>query len=195
LLLFILPAASFALTNTLPSLGADFHASAVMVGLIGGVGVSSAGVLGSLLVPPLAGRIAPRPLYLSVGGAGSAFTLVLLLVPRTPAIFALAIMGETIFQAAAFSVQNAIILRTIAPGSALAATQFGLLSSVAILPLAYMQVLDGAAYGGFGGLVGAFFCDALLSLAAVVVLAALLWRLRRAPFLAILPAEREPAAA
>ncbi|MGH6986039.1 MAG: MFS transporter [Caulobacteraceae bacterium] len=195
LVLFILPAASFALTNTLGGLGADFHASAALVGKVGGVGTVLAGIFGALLVPPLARRLSPRPLYLAVGASGAAFTLLLLALPRIPAVFALAFLGESIFQAAAGSVQSAITLRTIAPGSPLAATQFGLLVSASILPLAYMQALDGTAYGLFGGLSGALCGDALFSLAAVVVLAALLWRLRRAPFLAIPLAEGEPAAA
>ena len=79
LLLYVAPAASFALTNTLPGFGADFHTSEKLVGLIAGVGVAVAGVCGSLVILPLAARLAPRTLYLLVGGFGAAFSLALIL--------------------------------------------------------------------------------------------------------------------
>jgi PAT family beta-lactamase induction signal transducer AmpG len=179
LLLFGMPAASFALTNILGGLGRDFHASEKMVGLIGGVGVCAAGVLGSLAIPKLAEKIPPRPLYLLVGGLGAAFTLSLIPLARSPATFGLALLGENIFQAAAFSVANIIILRTIGEDNPLAATQFGLLTAVSILPLTYMQVADGQAYG-LGGVAGGYLADAGLSGCACLALAGLLWLARRA---------------
>jgi PAT family beta-lactamase induction signal transducer AmpG len=178
LLLFGMPAASFALTNTLGGLGRDFHISEQMVGLIGGAGVAIAGVVGSLVIPPLAERVAPRPLYLLVGLFGAAFTLAVIILPRSPAIFGLALMGENLFQAAAFSVANVITLRTIGEDSPLAATQFGLLTAATALPLTIMQVIDGQAYG-VGGLAGSLLADALVSGAACLGLAALLWVFRR----------------
>jgi PAT family beta-lactamase induction signal transducer AmpG len=178
LLLFGMPAASFALTNTLGGLGRDFHMSEQMVGLIGGAGVAVAGVVGSLIVPPLAERVAPRPLYLLVGLFGAAFTLTVIVMPRAPAIFGLALLGENLFQAAAFSVANVITLRTIGEDSPLAATQFGLLNAATVLPLTIMQVIDGQAYG-LGGLAGSLAADALVSGAACLVLALLLWAFRR----------------
>jgi MFS transporter, PAT family, beta-lactamase induction signal transducer AmpG len=178
LLLFLLPSASFALTNILGGVGHDFATSEKMVGLIGGMGVAVAGVVGSLLVPGLAKRVAPRPLYLLVGGAGAAFTLILILLHRTPATFGLAMLGENVFQAAAFSVANVITLRTIGHDNPLAATQFGLLTGATVVPLSYMQSIDGGAYG-FGGVTGSYLADALISGGACVLLALVLWLLRR----------------
>lgn len=178
LLIFLMPAASFALTNTLGGLGHDFSISEKMVGLIGGAGVAFAGVFGSLIIPPLSQRIPPRPLYLLVGGFGALFTLVLTLVPHTPASFGAALLGENAFQAASFSVANVITLRTIGDNNPLAATQFGLLTAAASLPLSYMQVIDGQAYG-LGGVNGSYAADALVSGAACLALALLLWLLRR----------------
>ena len=178
LLLFVMPAASFALTNTLGGLGHDFNTSEKMVGLIGGVGVAIAGVVGSLTIPQLNKRIEPRPLYLLVGGFGALFTLILTVLPRTPATFGLAMLGENVFQAASFSVQNVIILRTIGHDNPLAATQFGLLIAASSVPLSYMQVIDGQAYG-LGAVGGSYLADALISGSACVLLALLLWMLRR----------------
>lgn len=178
LLLFLAPAASFALTNILGGLGHDFHISEKMVGLIGGGGVAIAGVLGSLVIPKLAEWVPPRPLYLLVGGAGAAFTFAMMLVPRAPATFGLALLGENVFQAAAFSVANIITLRTIGEDNPLAATQFGLLTAATIAPLTYMQMIDGQAYGA-AGVNGSYLADAGVSGAACLALGLLLWALRR----------------
>ncbi len=178
LLLFLMPCASFALTNLLGGLGRDFATPENLVGLIGGVGVSLAGVVGSLVVPPLAKRVEPRTLYLLVGVCGALFTSLLLALARTPVTYGLSSLGENAFQAAAFSVGNVIVLRTIGHDNPLAATQFGLLSSASALPLAYMQTIDGHFYG-FGGVAGSYLADAAVSGAACVCIGALFWALRR----------------
>jgi PAT family beta-lactamase induction signal transducer AmpG len=179
LLIFLAPCASFALTNTLGGLGRDFHASEALVGLVGGLGISIAGVVGSLAIPVLVRFVPPRPLYLLVGSFGAAFTLLLTASSQTPLTFGIAMLGENVFQAASFSVGNAIVLRTIGHDNPLAATQFGLLTSASALPLAYMQFIDGHAYGSLGGVNGSFLADAGFSGAACVALALILWACRR----------------
>ena len=178
LVLFLAPPASFALTNIMGGLGHDFHISESLVGLIGGLGITIAGVFGSLIVPVLSRRVPPRPLYLLVGGAGALFSLGLALAPHTPTTFALAMLGENVFQAAAFSVGNLIILRTIGQNNPLAATQFGVLNAALGLPLSYMQYIDGQGYG-VSGVAGAYLADALVSGGACVALALMLVVLRR----------------
>ena len=108
-----MPAASFALTNTLGGLGQDFGASERLVSMVGGFGGTIVGIFGSLVVPRLIRNTSPLGIYLCIGAAGAVFTLVLIGLPRTPTTFAVALIGEDRFQAAAFSVQLAIILRTI----------------------------------------------------------------------------------
>jgi PAT family beta-lactamase induction signal transducer AmpG len=179
LLIFLAPAASFALTNILGGLGRDFHASEALVGVVGGVGIAIAGVVGSLAIPILVRFVAPRPLYLMVGALGAAFTLVLTLFAHTPFTFGVAMLGENLFQAASFSVGNAIVLRTIGHDNPLAATQFGLLNSAAGFPLTYMQFIDGHAYDAIGGVNGSFIADAAISGAACALLALILWACRR----------------
>jgi MFS transporter, PAT family, beta-lactamase induction signal transducer AmpG len=168
LFLFALPAASFALTNTLSGLGRDFGASEQTVGFVNGTGVTIAGIVGCLLVPRLTKRVSPRLLYVSVGTAGALFTISLNMLARTPNTFALAVLGENAFQAAAFAIESAIVLVTIGEGSPLAATQFGLLIAAPNFPITYMQAIDGAAYG-FGGLSGAVVADATIGLVACAV--------------------------
>ena len=127
------------------------------------------GVVGSLLLPPLARKLALRPLYLAIGIAGGVFTLSLLLMPHTPTTFAIAMTGENAFQALAFAAGNAITFETIGQENPLAATQFTLLTAAVNLPIIYMGVLDGKGYD-WRGVVGSFVVDAGLSIGVCVLL-------------------------
>ena len=177
MLIFGAPSASFALTNVLGGLGHDYGASEHYVSLVGGTGAVIAGIVGSLLVPPLARRIPPPLLYLCIGLVGAGFSVAMALSPRVPAVFGLAMMGENVFQAAAFASGYAIMLRASAPGNPLASTQYGLLSAVTTLPLVYMQSIDGQAYGA-AGVVGSYLADAGISATACVILLVVLTRHR-----------------
>lgn len=95
-------------------------------------------------------------------------------------MFALAVVGQNIFQSGAFAVEGTIVFRTIGEENPLAATQFGLLQAMTCLPIVYMQAVDGQAYGA-GGLNGMFLADAGPALAACLILLplVLLWRRRQ----------------
>lgn len=176
--MFALPTASFALTNSLGGLGNEFGASEQMVSIIAGVGVTVAGVFGSLAAPRLAGKMNPALFYLCIAAVGAAFTLSLLLMPRTPLVFAIALIGENVFQSAAFTAESTIIFRGIVNGSPLAATQYALLNAATALPITYMQMIDGQAYGA-GGLRASLLVDAALSLLACAILYPLIRRWAR----------------
>jgi len=176
--LFAVPAATFALTNTLGGLGRDFHASEGFVGLVGGLGVTVGGVFGALVAPSLARRLPPLALYIAIGVAGALFTFCLLLPARTPALFAAAMIGENVFQSAAFAVVNALALLSIGRNNPLAATQFAFINAAVAVPITYMQFIDGRAYGR-DGLTGSLVADAGLSIAACLAMALLFatrWR-------------------
>jgi PAT family beta-lactamase induction signal transducer AmpG len=176
--LFAAPAATFSLTNTLGGIGKDFHASEAFVGLIGGVGTTVGGIFGALVAPVLARRFPPLALYIGVGLAGALFTLALLIPKPTPFLFATAMIGENVFQSAAFALVNALVLLSIKKGSPIASTQFALLNAAVVIPITYMQFLDGKGYD-LGGLAGSFSMDAGLSITACVILAGLFgffWR-------------------
>jgi PAT family beta-lactamase induction signal transducer AmpG len=173
LVLFVSPATAFALTNSLSGFAAQFHTSEAMAGLLGGAGVSVAGVIGSLLAPQLGERLPPRMLYIGLGLLGAGFSFLLIGLPRTPALFGVALLGENIFQAAAFAVSNRITLNTLGEDNPLAATQFGLLLAASAVPLTYMQIIDGAAFTAHG-LTGGLFADAALTAASSLLLAIIL---------------------
>jgi PAT family beta-lactamase induction signal transducer AmpG len=179
LLLFLSPATAFALTNSLSGFAGEFHTGEAMAGLIAGAGVCVAGVLGSLLAPRLGSKLRPRALYIALGLFGAAFSFLLIVLPRTPVMFGLAMLGENIFQAAAFAVSNAIALDSLGEDNPLAATQFGLLFASSVAPLTYMQIIDGAAFTAHG-LNGGLFTDALLTVSASLVLTLILRAFRAA---------------
>lgn len=175
IVLFVLPSASFSLTNVLAGVGKDYHASPGMVSFLAGGGYLIAGVVGMFLVPQLAKKLPLRPLYLGIGVAGALFTLSTLMLPRTSFTFAVVFTGELIFQTLALTVGTGIIFEIIGRNNPLAATTFTLLMSVMNVPISYMGFVDGWGYS-LRGLVGSFAVDAGLGMAACILLAIALRR-------------------
>ena len=165
LVLFALPTGCFALTNTLSGLGADYRASERFVGLVNSVAVTLTGVGGALLVPVLVRRAATWRVYLGAGALGAIVTLVLAALPRTPGVFAFAMVAENLSQAVTLTSVTVAALQSLDAAAPLAATQFGLLTAVPQLPVTYMQWLDGHAYGK-GSLAMMYAFDGGTSLAA-----------------------------
>lgn len=104
-----------------------------------------AGIIGSPAQPQLAKCMPLRPLYLMIGIVGGLFTLSLLLPPRTPGIFVLAILGENISQSLGLTGSFAITFEAIDPDNPLAATTFAVLGAATNLPIDYMTAIDGRA--------------------------------------------------
>jgi MFS transporter, PAT family, beta-lactamase induction signal transducer AmpG len=179
LAIFLAPSGSFALTNVLGGLGDEYHASPRIVSLIGGAGVSLAGVFGSLLYAPFARRIPLRPLYLAIGIVGSLFTLTMLSRPQTATTFAIALMGEGIFQSLAIAGAYAIQFEAIGRNNPLAATTFCVLNSATNFSITYMMAVDGKAFGTHG-LKGMYVADGGAGILACLGLAILLVAISRA---------------
>jgi PAT family beta-lactamase induction signal transducer AmpG len=179
IVLFMAPAATFSLTNFLSGIGSDFHASSHFVGAVGGGGVVLGGIVGCLLFR-LIDRLLPlRLLYLAIGAMGAMCTFALILFPRTPAAFAIALIGENVFQGLAITASTAISFETIGRANPLAATTYCLLVSAFNIPITYMLFVDGSGYAR-GGVAGAYAADAASSLIASLLLGALLiWIARR----------------
>ena len=178
LLLFLSPCSSFALTNLLGGLGADFHATAREISLAGGAGAFVPAIIGCFLFPIIARRLPLRFFYLANGVAGSLFTLGLLLLPHVTWTFALAVFGEFLFQAVAFSIQIGIVFDAIGPNNPLAATTFAFLTAATNIPVTYMMVADGRAYSA-AGIAGTLSVDASISIAACLVMGILLSKFDR----------------
>ena len=178
LLLFLSPCSSFALTNLLGGLGADFHATAREISLAGGIGQFVPAIIGCFAFPLIARRMPLRYFYLANGVAGSLLTLGLIVLPHTPGTFALAVFGEFLFQAVAFSIQIGIVFEAIGPNNPLAATTFAFLTAATCIPVTYMMVADGHAYAA-AGIHGAFAADASISILTCAVAGVLLARFGR----------------
>src|SRR5580704_7260923 len=175
LLLFITPCGSFALTNLLGGVGNDFSASPRMVSLAGGAGAILPGILGCLLFPLLSKRMPLRLLYLANGALGGLFTLSLIVLPHAPWTFALALLGEFLFQTISYTGTVALTFEAIGKNNPLAATTFTFLIAATNVPVAYMLYVDGKAYS-FGGVRGSFAADAAISIVVCVLLGWLLSR-------------------
>jgi MFS transporter, PAT family, beta-lactamase induction signal transducer AmpG len=176
--LFLSPCGTFSLSNILAGVGNDFHTSPRFVSLLGGSGVVVAGICGSLLLPTLAKRMLLRPLYLTIGAVGGVFTLGLILLPRTPGSFALALIGENMFQSLAVTCAIAIIFEINGRNNPLAATTFALLGAAYNFAIAYMPFVDGWGYS-LRGAAGAFSADAGIGIVACVLMGLLLFLLHR----------------
>lgn len=178
LAIFILPSASFALTNTIGGWGKEFKSDPSLVSFFGGVGSIVAGAIGSFLIPPIAKKLPLRPMYLAIGIIGACFTLSLLLLPRTSATFGLAFFGENLFQSAAFATMFAIIFDVIGKGNPLAATIFAVLTNAGAFPIFYMEIVDGHGFD-WNGITGAFIVDALVSGSVCILLWIVLFKILR----------------
>ncbi|MDP9056167.1 MAG: MFS transporter [Pseudomonadota bacterium] len=176
LALFILPCGAFTLTNAFGGIGGAFHASPALVDSATGFISVIVCLIAALLFKPLLTRVRAPLAYLAVGTIGAIFTLSLLSLPLAPWVFVLAVVGENIAQTCAQIAQNTMVFRSIPLGSALASSQFGLLSTAATVPYAYMQALDGRGYG-WRGVSGSFLTDAFISMAAcaLVLVPVLRW--------------------
>ena len=173
LLLFLAPCSAFALPQMLGALGDDFHASARMVSVAGGTGAFFPALIGCFLFPILARRIPLRFFYLANGIAGSTFALLLIVLPHAPWTFGLAVFGEFLFQAVAFSIQIALVFETIGPNNPLASTTFAFLTAATNVSVTYMMVADGRAYS-VARMSGALGADAAIGIVACMVAGLLL---------------------
>lgn len=173
IVLFITPTATFSLTNFLSGIGHDYGASPGFVSWIGGVGVLAGGIAGCLFFRLIDHLLPLRLLYLAIAAVGAVFTLALLLLARTPGTFAIALMGENVFQALGITAGVAIAFETIGRSNPLAATTYCLMISASNVPIFYMLLVDGWGYGR-AGIIGSFLVDAGCSLLSALLLGALL---------------------
>jgi PAT family beta-lactamase induction signal transducer AmpG len=186
--LFIAPCGTFSLTNMVAGFGGDFSVAPRIVGLMGGAGVTVAGVFGSLMLPSLARRMPLRMLYLSIGVGGSFFTMSMLLLPHVPSTFALLVLGENAVQACAIACSLGITFEVIGQQNPLAATNYAILNAAYNVPITYMLLIDGSGYERWG-VAGALAVDAAVGLIACLGLGVLIATLAGRPMRQTLPAD------
>lgn len=182
-IMFAAPAGTFSLTNFLGGRGNDFHASPGFVGLVGGLGVAAGGIVGCLVFPPLSRVMPLRPLYLAVGLAGALCTLGLILLPHTPAAYAIILITQNLFQSLAITTSIAVVLETIGRDNPLASTTFCFIASAYGVPISYMLYIDAFGFAR-GGIAGSMALDAITGMLASLLLGAMLVWLARRPKMA-----------
>jgi PAT family beta-lactamase induction signal transducer AmpG len=101
------------------------------------------------------------------------FTLLVLLLPRVLWSFALAVIGQNIFQSLAITCSIAICFEIMGQDNPLAATNFAIFTAAYNVPLAYMLIVDGWGYGRWG-VAGAFGVDAAVGALACLLMALVL---------------------
>jgi MFS transporter, PAT family, beta-lactamase induction signal transducer AmpG len=135
------------------------------------------GLLGCFLFAAIAQRLRLRSFYFANGILGCLFTLTLVTLPHTSFTFALAVFGEYLFQAIAFSIQIGIVFQAIGPNNPLAATTFAFLTAATNVPITYLTAIDGHAYS-MAGITGMLLTDAAIGIAACIAASILLGRFR-----------------
>jgi PAT family beta-lactamase induction signal transducer AmpG len=73
---------------------------------------------------------------------------------------------------------TAISFETIGRNNPLAATQYSLFNASSLIPIIYMQVIDGRAYS-WRGVTGSFLADALIGVLSCILVGLLLRLVRR----------------
>jgi PAT family beta-lactamase induction signal transducer AmpG len=180
IILFAAPSATFSLTNFLGGHGNDFHALPGFIGLVGGLAGAAGGIVGCLVFPALSRLMPLRPLYLTVGIVGALCTLGLILLPRTPASYAVLLITENLFQALAITTSVAVTFETIGRDNPLASTTFCFIVSAYSLPISYMLYVDAFGFT-HGGIAGSLAIDAITGILASVMLGIMLVWLSRRP--------------
>jgi MFS transporter, PAT family, beta-lactamase induction signal transducer AmpG len=152
---------------------------------VGGVGVAAGGIAGCLIFPALSRLMPLRPLYLTVGIAGALCTLGLILLPHTPASFAIILITENLFQSLAITISIAVTFETIGRDNPLASTTFCFIVSAYGVPISYMLYIDSFGFAR-GGIAGSLAIDAITGILASVLLGVmLLWLARRSKALTV----------
>jgi MFS family permease len=162
----VLPFASSGAALMVGALGVDFDATAGFVAGWAGPGKSLAFAAGALLGAWLWQRIGTRRGYVISGIGFVAFSLIVLLGPRTPAGYAAMACGFGCLQGASLSAVLGIILETVEQRAA--ATQAGVLVAAGNLCNVYLPPVAGWAHDA-GGLSMLLVVDAAVGLGGLAV--------------------------
>jgi PAT family beta-lactamase induction signal transducer AmpG len=93
-------------------------------------------------------------------------------------VFAIALIGQNVFQALAFTASTAIQFEAIGRHNPLSATAWCLMLSAYNIPISYMLLVDGWGYS-WRGVTGSYLADGTVSLLACLLLTTYLLLSRR----------------
>jgi PAT family beta-lactamase induction signal transducer AmpG len=163
LLIFILPASAFALTNLFSGLGNEFHTSEKWTTAIGGAGVAIACSLGCLAGIPLCRRYLRRTVYLAVGLGSAVCALAMIPAPRSTLVFAVGVLAYNFLQGINYTSFSALTYEIVGPRNPLGGTQISVLTAATNGALSLTTIVDGYGFTRHG-VSGLLATDALISL-------------------------------
>jgi hypothetical protein len=162
-LIFVIPAATFAAQNLFSGLGRDFHASDIQVTWIVGIGNAITCSLGAFLGGWLCNKMDRRTLFVLTGVVAATATLGMAFGARTATVF---LAGVTLYNLLAginYAAASAVAFDIMGIRNPLAATQYAML--MAACNVAISTVLWGDSRGyKLHGATGLLLTDAAFSL-------------------------------
>ena len=169
LLICFLPIGSGAATGLWAAVAGDWHATADTVALVNGVMGGVVSAIGSVIGGYLCDRMDRKFAYALFGVFLAAVALVMAVSARTQTMFIVFTLLYAFIQGFNYASFSAVVLEAIGRGAA--ATKYNLYASLSNMPIAYMTIADGWAYGRWhaNGLLAA---DALSGMVGVAFFAA-----------------------
>lgn len=183
LLVFIVPSATFAMQNLFGGIGRDFGASDSLTGLVSGVGLAVACIVGAALGGPLSNRIDRRLLFIApamVAGAASLLAVAALHQGwRTVPVFVVGVCFYNVMAGINYTATSALVFQIVGRDNPLSATQYAISIAACNVAIAVAVALDGRGStlpGRWSGAAGELLVDAMLSLVLGALVLLLVWR-------------------
>jgi PAT family beta-lactamase induction signal transducer AmpG len=169
LLLFLLPISTGAASNLWAAVAGEWHAGFDTVALVNGVLGGLISMVGCIAGGYATDVIDRKSSYALFGIMQALCVAAMALSARTPAYFVLFTCTYAFITGCIWGAFSAVTLETIGRHSA--ATNYNLLACCSNIPITYMIIIDGQAYGRWGSS-GMLYTEAVLAVCAVLVFAA-----------------------
>jgi len=146
LIIMVLPLASGGVPWS--AIAREWGAGGDLVALVNGVAGGIASMVGALIAGWMCDRMDPKRAYCVFGILVGAVAAALILVPRTPTVFVIGVLGYQAMIGMGYTGYAAIVLEAI--GKKSAATNWNLMAALSNIPIAVMSTFDGWMHDKYG---------------------------------------------
>jgi len=146
LVIMILPIASGAMPWS--AVASEWHASGDLVALVNGIGNGLASMAGAMAAGFVCDRMDPKRAYCLFGILVGLASAALIVVPRTPSMFAVFVLLYWAMVGMGYTGYAAIVLEAI--GKKSAATNWNLMAALSNAPITVMSIFDGWVHDKYG---------------------------------------------
>jgi PAT family beta-lactamase induction signal transducer AmpG len=146
LIIMILPIASGAMPWS--AVASEWHASGDLVALVNGIGNGLASMAGAMAAGFVCDRMDPKRAYCLFGILVGLASAALIVVPRTPSMFAVFVLLYWGMVGMGYTGYAAIVLEAI--GKKSAATNWNLMAALSNAPITVMSIFDGWVHDKYG---------------------------------------------